>query len=164
MRGLNCLMDFSKIQTDLIKAATKDNRLIDYRYGVGTIDGAERVVIISNENTAFFIPKPLYYLDNEKLFGGKPPLDIAKTCLFKEADAERLTLSNELEVIPGTKDTLQVFRNGDEKIFVSKKLLDAFKTTVEINFKGSDFKSPVFIYSYSYLVGLVLPVNRRGGA
>lgn len=154
------LMDFSKIQCDIIKNI---NHVNDYQHGSAVIDGIQSKMILIKEHCAVFIPKSLYYLNDETVFHDKMPVSDKFVECFVTAANESLpiTLMDELKAIPECKKPLRIFKNGDETIYINTTYLDVFKTAVDINFKGTKAKNPIFIYSGDTFIGIVMPVNVR---
>ena len=64
-------------------------------------------------------------------------------------------LTNDIKV--HDKTTLRVFSKEDEKIYVDDGLLKYFDLK-NSTFKGRNSKSPIYIYEYEVMVGVVLPV------
>ena len=152
---VSAFMDFTKVQQDVIKAKLADNKN-KYRYGAVRIDGYERIGIIIDAQVIVFIPRQFYLLDNEAVFEGQEPMCIDYV-IKNEPYVVPLTVTSEIRMIPGDKAQLQAFKNNDEKIYVNTKLLDTFKTAVNINYKGTSKKAPVYVYAEYDLIGLVLP-------
>ena len=55
------------------------------------------------------------------------------------------------------KKTLRVFSNGNENIYVDESLIKYFDLE-NSTFKGRYQKSPIYIYEYEVMVGVVMPV------
>lgn len=154
-------MDYTKIQQDVIKMCL-EGKMYKYHYGITTIDDEERVTLILDGNVAIFIPKPFYLLNNDAIFKDSIPLSEGTLSGFVKMarDAENITPTARLETYE-LKRTIRAFENDGEDIWVDTKLLDMFKSAVEINYKGTTKKSPVFIYCYNDLIGMIMPVVKK---
>lgn len=157
MSKVSALMDYTKIQQDVVKY-TKQFRMGHTHNGwVGILIETFAVV---------FMPKQMCLLNIDAVNEANKSLGFQESffkAYYDKADeSDPIELTTELKVVPEAKKPLAVFVNkNDEKIYVNTAYLDYFKTAVNINYKGTDYKSPVFIYSCDELIGLVLPVNVR---
>jgi hypothetical protein len=154
---VSALMDYTKIQQDVVKY-TKQFRLGRTHNGwVGIVIGSEAII---------FMPKQMCLLDIDAVSEANKYNEIQESFFKGYYDAanmaDKIDLTTELKMVPESKKPLVVFVNkNNEKIYVNTAYLDYFKTGVELNYKGTDYRSPVFIYSCDELIGLVLPVNVR---
>ena len=55
------------------------------------------------------------------------------------------------------KKTLRVFNKGKENIYVDESLIKYFDLE-NSTFKGHNSKSPIYIYEYEVMAGVVMPV------
>lgn len=154
-------MDYSKIQIAALKAANiyeVKGTVNTYKYGE-----IDNTVCICKDYYAVFIPKSLYFLDSYKVFSSPPIDNIEK--MFNEDCCVPLEDTHEEKsvVIYGKKLVLHKLRNGDEEIFIDTVILKEFGFGKgDLTFKGSSYKSPVYVYENSILLGLILPVVYRG--
>lgn len=157
MSKVSALMDYTKIQQDVVKY-TKQFRLGRTHNGwVGIVIGSEAII---------FMPKQMCLLDIGAVNEANKYDELRESFFKSYYDAanmaDKIDLTTELKMVPESKKPLAVFVNkNNEKIYVNTAYLDYFKTGVELNYKGTDYKHPVFIYSCNELIGLVLPVNVR---
>lgn len=153
-------MFFDKIQVEILKNAVKRDLLIgkggfNYRYGYFN----DNVVITDSHCCAMYlIPKDKFYLNLETVFK-KDEMKLEKI-LKTECEATDLIFTNDIKQ---TKDFMvNVLMNGDEPIYLDSKLLNTFKSKYRtLTYKGTNGKSPVFIYDAEdkTLLGLMLPVK-----
>lgn len=155
---ISALMDYTKIQCDIIKEYEK----YPYKYiqGIHNRESVWQGVCIDG-HVVVFIPDCMYLLDNNKVFRDKVPCDFSK--MISETDLKPLTLTNEL--IQVDKNTLNVLKDENEnEHFVNSKYIDIFaKSGIELNYKGINSKSPIYVYSRNDLIGLICPINYSRG-
>ena len=151
-------MDFTKIQNEVMKDSFDNYHVTKFWHGSfenesGTYHG------ITDGHMVVVIPENYYYL-SENVF--KCQKWRFKN-IVKEADnAAPITLTGELLTITGKKKPLMIFKNeAGEKIYIDSALHDNFKTTSAISYKGTTPKSPIYLYVYGTLIGVILPVNHK---
>lgn len=160
MSKVSALMDYTKIQQDIIKAAGTRCYLMGRTHN-GWIG------VCLNNSGILFMPKQMCFLDIEAVNEANKSMGLQEQFFKGYYDAANMAdpieLTTEQKIVKESKKPLAVFVNANgEKIYVNTAYLDIFKTGVMIHYKGTDYKSPVFIYSAEELIGLVLPVNTRG--
>ena len=144
-------MNIINAQVEVLKEALKKKNTV--LYGV-LLDN----VIIGNVNRLYIIPKKKCGVDltnidsnNVKILQESTLKNIINDNLY-----ENVTLTDDKKV--AGKKTLRVFNKGDENIYIDETLIKYFDLE-NSSFKGHNSKSPVYIYEYEVMVGLVLPVN-----
>lgn len=157
------LMDFTKIQSDVLKAAFNEKA---NSYFYGTCENyTGKYHIISDGHMIVFIPEIFYYLNDEKVFHNKMPWTGANEFLKYADDAKRIKLTSELKMIPGSKNPLMIFKTEtEEKIYIDTALYKLFEKAPALTYKGTNAKSPIYIYSNDNIIGCVLPVYVKESA
>lgn len=149
-------MNYTKIQTDLLKLVSKDNNLRDFNYKVDD----NRFYLI-HAHYMVVIPDSEWLLDTDKVFNNKIPLNINIDKFFCLKDMEPLTLTNKKAIVD--KRSLVRFVNKEnQNIFIDEKLLNIFNNDKHdfLYFKGTTSKAPVYVYNcVDEWLGLILPVN-----
>jgi len=152
-------MFFNKIQVKILKNAVKRDLSIgkggfNYRYGYFN----DNIVVTDSHCRAMYlIPKDKFYLNLETVFK-KDEIKFEKI-LKTECEATDLIFTNDIKQIENLM--VNVLMNGDEAIYLDSKLLNTFKSKYRtLAYKGTNAKSPVFIYDAKdkTLLGLILPV------
>ena len=99
----------------------------------------------------------VFYLDIEKCFDQAKPLNVEK--IINDDHAVDIYTDGIVKPVGGDpKHKVQIFSNDKADIWIAVKYLKLFDLSIS-HFKGSDKKSPLYIYEDETLVGLVLPVN-----
>ena len=143
-------MNIINAQVEVLKEVLKKKNTV--LYGV-LLDN----VIIGNVNRLYIIPKKKCGVDltnidsnNVKILNETVLKNIINDNLY-----ENVTLTDDKKV--AGKKTLRVFSKGNENIYVDESLIKCFDLE-NSTFKGHNSKSPIHIYEYGVMVGLVLPV------
>ena len=146
-------MNIINAQVEVLKEALKGKRKHNVIYG--TLDNK---VIIGNNAILYVIPKEECGIDLTNVDCNN--VNIIQESVLKgfinDDLCENITLTDDKKVVD--KKTLRVFSKGDENIYVDDALLKYFDLK-KSTFKGRNSKSPIYIYEYEVLVGLVMPVN-----
>lgn len=151
-------MDYTKIQTEVMKDSAENGR---NKYHFGTYDSATYGTLhaITEGHVIVFVPDCFYYLDDVKVFGDKPAWRGVETFVNSASEAEPIVLTPELRTIPAAKKPLLVFVNEQkEKIYIDSRLHDYFKNAPGLLYRGTNAKTPIYIYSCDQLIGCILPV------
>ena len=145
-------MNIINAQVEVLKEAFKGKRKHNVIYG--TLDDK---VIIGNNTILYVIPKEECGIDLTNVDCNNVNI-IQESVLKGFINDDKYTsviLTNDIKVYD--KTTLRVFSKDDEKIYVDDALLKYFDLK-KSTFKGRNSKSPIYIYEYEVLVGLVMPV------
>lgn len=158
---VSALMDYTKIQQDIIKDTISEGKC----FSLGHTHNGWIGVTLNNSGIPF-MPKQMCFIDIEAVNKANKSMTRQESFFKGYYDAANMSdpieLTSELYVVPEAKKPLTIFVNKNgEKIYVNTAYLDIFKTGVNISYKGTDYKSPVYIYSSDDLIGLILPVNVR---
>ena len=143
-------MNIINAQIEVLKEALKNKNTVIY--GV-LLDN----VIIGNANRLYIIPKKECGIDLTNVDSNNVRI-IQESGLKGFINDDKYTsviLTNDIKVYD--KTTLRVFSKDDEKIYVDDALLKYFDMK-KSTFKGRNSKSPIYIYEYEVMVGVVLPV------
>ena len=146
-------MNIINAQVEVLKEAFKGKRKHNVIYGT-----LEDKVIIGNNAILYVIPKEECGIDLTNVDCNNVNI-IQESVLKGFINDDKYTsviLANDIKVYD--KTTLRVFSKDDEKIYVDDALLKYFDLK-KSTFKGRNSKSPIYIYEYEVLVGLVMPVN-----
>ena len=145
-------MNIINAQVEVLKEAFKGKRKHNVIYGT-----LEDKVIIGNNTILYVIPKEECGIDLTNVDCNNVNI-IQESVLKGFINDDKYTsviLTNDIKVYD--KTTLRVFSKDDEKIYVDDALLKYFDLK-KSTFKGRNSKSPIYIYEYEVLVGLVMPV------
>ena len=146
-------MNIINAQVEVLKEALNGKRKHKVIYG--TLDDK---VIIGNNTILYVIPKEECGIDLTNVDCNN--VNIIQESVLKgfinDDLCENITLTDDKKVVD--KKKLRVFSKGDENIYVGGALLKYFDLK-KSTFKGRNSKSPIYIYEYEVLVGLVMPVN-----
>ena len=143
-------MNIINAQVEVLKEAIKKKNAVIY----GVLDDK---VIIGNGNRLYIIPKKECGIDLTNVDSNNVRI-IQESGLKGFINDDKYTsviLTNDIKVYD--KTTLRVFSKDDEKIYVDDALLKYFDMK-KSTFKGRNSKSPIYIYEYEVMVGVVLPV------
>lgn len=148
-------MKYLKLQQDLLKAAdARDgwkHKFFDYPY------------FVDNNGDLWVCPKGLYiikiahrhrYIDVSMVFDA-PSIRADK--ILDDSNATDAVYTHKI-TITDNKMKLHTFMVGDEVVYLDEDLLRYFDLE-NSTFKGTNRKSPIFIYEDEELVGVVLSVN-----
>ena len=143
-------MNIINAQVEVLKEALKKKNTIIY--GV-LLDN----VVIGNGNRLYIIPKKECGVDLTNIDSNNVKImqESSLKNFMNDDLCENVTLTNDIKV--ADKKTLRVFSNGNENIYVDESLIKYFELK-NSTFKGHNSKSPIYIYEYEVLVGLVMPV------
>ena len=143
-------MNIINAQLEVLKEALKNKNTVIY--GV-LLDN----VIIGNANRLYIIPKKECGVDLTNVDSNNVRIMQESTLknFMNDNLYENVTLTDDKKVVD--KKTLRVFSNGDENIYVDESLIKYFDLE-NSTFKGRNSKSPIYIYEYEVIVGVVLPV------
>lgn len=146
-------MNIINAQVEVLKEAFKEKR--KYKNIIyGTL---EDKVIIGNNTTLYVIPKKECAIDLTNIDSNNVKIiqESGLKGFINDDKYTRVILTNDIKVYD--KRTLRVFSKDDEKIYVDDDLLKYFDLK-KSTFKGYNSKSPIYIYEYEVMVGMVLPV------
>ena len=143
-------MNIISAQVEVLKEALKNKNTVIY--GV-LLDN----VIIGNVNRLYIIPKKECGVDLTSIDSNNVKIMQESTLknFMNDNLYENVTLTDDKKVVD--KKTLRVFSKGDENIYVDEFLIKNFDLK-KSTFKGRNSKSPIYIYEYEVMVGVVLPV------
>ena len=145
-------MNIINAQIEVLKEALNGKRKHNVIYGT-----LEDKVIIGNNTRLYVIPKKECAIDLTNIDSNNVKI-IQESVLkgfINDDKYKSVILTNDMEVYD--KRTLRVFSKDDEKIYVDDALLKYFDLK-KSTFKGHNSKSPIYIYEYEVMVGVVLPV------
>ena len=145
-------MNIINAQVEVLKEALNGKRKHNVIYG--TLDDK---VIIGNDKRLYVIPKKECAIDFTSVDCNNVNI-IQESGLKGFINDDKYTsviLTNDIKVYD--KTTLRVFSKCDENIYVDESLIKYFDLK-KSTFKGRNSKSPIYIYEYEVMVGVVLPV------
>lgn len=148
-------MKYMKFQQDLLKAAdARDwrNKAFNYPW----FETEDKIIICPEGHYIMAIWKGLFYLDKEKIFKGKAPFN--GEYLINPDNLETAVDTHSTVTLTGLKKCLHKFTVGEESVFLDENNLKYFDLNSS-TFKGTNRKSPIYIYENEEMVGAVLPVN-----
>ena len=163
---VSAFMDYTKLENEIVKNVltnkdTNKYRIVKFTMNDGHTD-FERIGVTIDGHMIVFIPSMFWLLDCEALKRVNPRLHIDDR-LFQNFiklsyDMDTVNITSERRLV--ATGTAVIFANGNnEKIYINEKLLNVFKTGVELNYKGRSPKEPIFVYSCNDLIGAILPIN-----
>lgn len=142
-------MRITKIMTDLLKAVDK-KKVQTYNYGADD----DYIYILPDGYRGYRIPKELFLIDLEKALPNKTPLyDPSK--IFDDSNTESAVKTNEIRAID--KGHVVKIKGETTHVWLNVEYLKEFETNC--TFKVIKPTSPVYVYEYEELVGVVLPVR-----
>lgn len=151
-------MKYLKLQNDLMKKAYARD---DYRHKPFTcawgIDNDDEVWVFPDGLYGARLSYPFRYIDPSRVFNASdlPPINVSK--IIDDSKAVDAVHTN--QIVVDRERNLHIFEVGKEKVYVDEALMKYFDLD-ESTFKGTNRKSPIFIYENGdHLVGVVLPVN-----
>lgn len=151
-------MDYIKIQEKMLKDAyERDTKLKKFSYRYGETD--EIIGITPDGYIMYFIPKKMLYINTEMIFKEIAPVKL--NCFIdSQKDQKDVIMTNQIE-ITDNKVQVRLFKTveSSENIWIDEKLLKYFDLK-RSSFKGMNGRSPLFVYEYENLVGIILPVSR----
>lgn len=152
-------MKYLKIQQDLLKAVeareTKGKSFI-YPY----FETNDKIFICPEGHFFVAIPKFRFYLDKKMVFKEQSPVNGEKVINADGLQTAIDTHTTQSINVYSEKMKLHKFTIGDEAVFVNEVRLKYFDLK-NSTFKGTNRKSPIYIYEDEELVGIVLAVNHK---
>ena len=148
-------MKLAKLQQDILKAAVARDtkrKMFEFYW----FESEDSVCISPTGYYMLIIPKERFYLSLDRVFTS-PPTNFTKFLDEPDMEIARDTGT----IVKSEAKTLHVFKVGDEDVFLDENNLKYFDLKA-CTFKGIDYKSSIYIYEYDLLVGMVLPVVRKG--
>ena len=144
-------MNIINAQVEVLKEALKKKKTVVY--GV-LLDN----VIIGNGSRVYIIPKRNVGVDLTNIDSNNVKILQESTLknIINDNSYENVTLMDYKKVID--KKTLRVFSKGNENIYVDETLIKYFDLE-NSTFKGHNSRTPIYIYEYEVIVGVVLPVH-----
>lgn len=149
-----------RVQYDLLVAKTsprKKSTWLGYKYGRIAGD----IWIFPNDYMAYVIPETEFYLDVDKVFDDKNPVNLEH--LYKESQQAEGAYFLETKYIKkqGRTQTVEVYRQteGSGSIWIDSALTKGFNMLC-CKYGMIDSKRPLFIYTEDTmrLIGVVLPI------
>lgn len=158
MSKVSALMDYTKIQMDIIKDMSKNSRTNKYILGVDERNSTWHCIAIDG-HAMVCIPDCMYMLDNSKVFYNQIARNFSS--MLCEDGFKPLKLTTEMINDINNNITMNVFKDDDgNEYFVNTKLLEIFtKTGVNLHYTGIKYNAPIHVYSGHDLIGVVLPIN-----
>ena len=143
-------MNIINAQVEVLKEALKNKNTVIYGE---LLDN----VIIGNGNRLYIIPKKECGVDLTSIDSNNVKImqESGLKGFINDDKYTSVILTNDIKV--HDKTTLRVFSKDDENIYVDESLIKYFDLK-KSTFKGRNSKSPIYIYEYEVMVGLVLPV------
>lgn len=160
---------FEKFQIEVMKKASKldgsgspiSRPAGKFPYMYGYTDDSEDSgdLVIFTSYYACIIPKNLVYINTKSVFRDMTPATTnGIKQIINDEKAKPATLTNDLF---NTGNTItNVFEVDGGRVYVDTKLLKPFNDLkIQLTFRGSGYKSPIFIYDEynGRKLGLVLP-------
>lgn len=151
-------MKYLKFQQDLLKAAEARDGWKRKPFHYPWFENEHSIFICPQGHYFVSIPRSLFYLDKDKVLN-TPPFD-GKSFLKDYDDLELVTDAHVTQDVDKMK--LHKFAIGNESVLLDEDNLKYFDLS-HSTFRGTNRKSPIYIYEYEALVGMVLPVNHKEG-
>lgn len=148
-------MNYIKLQQDILKAKFIEDtkgRQSPFWYGLYK----ESVAIIIDGHYIVFIPKCAFYLDLDKIFPKVKPANI-NTIIKCINEAEPIQDTRAMRIVADDQK-VRIFSGKNDQIWIADDLFKYFSKDVT-EYRGIDKKSPIFLYEYEVLVGVLYPVN-----
>lgn len=151
-------MKYWKFQQDLLKdVEARDGwRRKDFRYPWFEMAGA--VFVCPHGHYIVRIPLELWYLNTGKVFKTAPWQGEHWVKGFDELDEAVDTHATFDCVVYGKKKKLHKFTVGSEAVYVDERYLKYFDLA-DSAFRGTNKKSPIYVFENEAMVGCVSPVN-----
>ena len=149
-----------RVQYDLLMAKTSPRnkqKWLGYKYGRIAGD----IWIFPNDYMAYVIPEEEFYLDIEKVFDDKNPVNLEH--LYKESQQAEGAYFLEMKYIKkqGTIRTVEVYKRteGSGSVWIDSQFTKGFNMLC-CKYGMIDSKRPLFIYAEDTmaLIGVVLPI------
>lgn len=155
-----------RVQYDLLRAKTSlrnKQKWLGYKYGRIAGD----IWIFPNDYMGYVIPEEEFYLDIEKVFDDKNPVNLEH--LYKESQQAEGAYFSEITYIKkqGRTQTVEVYRRteGSGSVWIDSQFTKGFNMLC-CKYGMIDSKRPLFIYAEDTmaLIGVVLPIAHHGNA
>ena len=160
-------MNYIKIQNDILKAKDKMNisekrlfRYMRFPYTYGYYDN--NVCIVDDGNAIYLIPDKLFYLDKDKIFNSVlSTSNVVEKMVKSELDTQSLIFTDTIRSLKNCKIDVAILKDdkNNEIAFDIKYLKNIGLKANECTFKGTNYKSPIYVYEYDKLVAIIMPVN-----
>ena len=152
-------MNYIKIQNDILRAKDKCNisgKRFPYMYGYYD----NNVGIVDDGKAIYLIPDKLFYLDKDKIFNSVLS-NIVEKMVKSELDTQSLIFTDNIRSLKGCKIDVAILKDGknNEIAFNIKYLKNIGLKANECTFKGTNYKSPIYVYEYDKLVAIIMPVK-----
>ena len=152
-------MNYIKIQNDILRAKDKCNisgKRFPYMYGYYD----NNVGIVDDEKALYLIPDKLFYLDKDKIFNSVLS-NIVEKMVKSELDIQSLIFTGNIRSLKGCKIDVAILKDdkNNEIAFDIKYLKNIGLKANECTFKGTNYKSPIYVYEYDKLVAIIMPVK-----
>ena len=152
-------MNYIKIQNDILRAKDKCNisgKRFPYMYGYYD----NNVGIVDDEKALYLIPDKLFYLDKDKIFNSVLS-NIVEKMVKSELDIQSLIFTDNIRSLKGCKIDVAILKDdkNNEIAFNIKYLKNIGLKANECTFKGTNYKSPIYVYEYDKLVAIIMPVK-----
>ena len=152
-------MNYIKIQNDILRAKDKCNisgKRFPYMYGYYD----NNVGIVDDGKALYLIPDKLFYLDKDKIFNSVLS-NIVEKMVKSELDTQSLIFTGNIRSLKGCKIDVAILKDdkNNEIAFDIKYLKNIGLKANECTFKGTNYKSPIYVYEYDKLVAIIMPVK-----
>ena len=153
-------MNYIKIQSDILKAKDKCNisgKRFPYMYEYYD----SNVCIVDDGKSIYLIPDKLFYLDNDKIFNLVSSNIVEKVVKSdSELDTQSLIFTGNIRSLEDLKIDVAILKDdkNNEIAFNIKYLKNIGLKANECTFKGTNYKSPIYVYEYDKLVAIIMPV------
>ena len=155
-------MNYIKIQNDILKSKDKCSKcsisVKRFPYMYGYYDN--NVVIVDDRKALYLIPDKLFYLDKDKIFNSVLS-NIVEKMVKSELDTQSLIFTGNIRSLKGCKIDVAILKDdkNNEIAFDIKYLKNIGIKANECTFKGTNYKSPIYVYEYDKLVAIIMPVK-----
>ena len=155
-------MNYTKIQTDILKALCKNNVHKVLAHVSKSLDGNEIYLICGDCGThVYILEKDFLFLDYDRLVDkvGELQSHILHNILKGVDKAELGYRTDQLIYIESIKGYGVILKSEKYEVVVNAKLLKNFDKNCTFQLSGD--LSGVYIYEGCVLVGIVLPIARK---
>lgn len=152
-------MNYIKIQNDILKAKDKyDISVKRFPYMYGCYDN--NVGIVDDGKSIYLIPDKLFYLDKDKIFNSVSS-NIVEKMVKSELDTQSLIFTGNIRSLKDCKIDVAILKDdkNNEIAFNIKYLKNIGLKANECTFKGTNYKSPIYVYEYDRLAAIIMPVK-----
>lgn len=155
-----------RVQYDLLMAKTSwrnKQKWLGYKYGKIAGD----IWIFPNDYMAYVIPEEEFFIDIEKVFDDKNPVNLKH--LYEESQQAEGAYFSEMKYIKkqGRTQTVEVYKRteGSGSVWIDSQFTKGFNMLC-CKYGMIDSKRPLFIYAEDTmaLIGVVLPIAHHGNA